>query len=63
MKPTASDRVYSYRVALVATVSADRMDLSGCRHILQAVAREESDHEYLMRLMRSYQLQQEPDVD
>jgi hypothetical protein len=63
MKPTASDRVYSYRVALLATVSADRMDLSGCRHILRAVAKEESDHEYMMRLMRSYQLQQEPDVD
>ena len=63
MKPTASDRVYSYRVVLVATVSADRMDLSGCRHILQAKAKEEPDHEYMMRLLRSYQLQQEPDVD
>ena len=63
MKPTASDRVYSYRVVLVATVAADRMDLTGCRHILQANAKEEPDHEYMMRLLRSYQLQQEPDVD
>lgn len=63
MKPTASDRVYSYRVVLVATVAADRMDLTGCRHILQAKAKEEPEYEYMMRLLRSYQLQQEPDVD
>ena len=64
MKPTASDRVYSYRAVLFGTpFTGDRVDLTGCRHILQAKAKEESDHEYLMRLMRSYQLQQEPDVD
>ena len=64
MKPTASDRIYSYRALVPGTpMTADRIDLSGCRHILQATAKSESDHEYLMRLMRSYQLQQEPDVD
>jgi len=64
MKPTASDRVYSYRAVLFGTpFTGDRVDLSGARHVLQAKAKEESDHEYLMRLMRSYQLQQEPDVD
>ena len=64
MKPTASDRVYSYRALIPGTpMTADRIDLSGCRHILQAMAKEESDHEYMMRLLRSYQLQQEPDVD
>ena len=64
MKPTASDRVYSYRALIPGTpMTADRIDLTGCRHILQAMAKEESDHEYMMRLLRSYQLQQEPDVD
>jgi hypothetical protein len=64
MKPTASDRVYSYRAVIFGTpFTGDRVDMTGCRHVLQAMAKEESDHEYLMRLMRSYQLQQEPDVD
>ena len=64
MKPTASDRVYSYRALIPGTpMAANRIDLSGCRHILQAIAKEESDYEYMMRLLRSYQLQQEPDVD
>jgi len=64
MKPTASDRVYSYRAVLFGTpFTGDRVDLTAARHILQAMAKEESDHEYMMRLLRSYQLQQEPDVD
>ena len=64
MKPTASDRVYSYRALIPGTpMTTDRIDLSPCRHILQAMAKEEPDHEYMMRLLRSYQLQQEPDVD
>ena len=64
MKPTASDRIYSYRALIPGTpITADRIDLLPCRHILQAMAKEESDHQYMMRLLRSYQLQQEPDVD
>jgi len=64
MMPTASDRVYSYRVILFGTpFTGDQLTLSSARHILQAKATEEADHTYMMRLLRSYQLQQEPDVD
>ena len=65
MMPTASDRVYSYRVVSLAAVppTETAITISGARHILKAVAKEEPDHEYMMRLLRSYQLQQEPDVD
>ena len=65
MMPTASDRVYSYRVVVTAAISPAETTLtvSQARHILKAVAKEEPDHEYMMRLLRSYQLQQEPDVD
>jgi len=65
MMPTASDRVYSYRVVNMAAVAPTEttITLSAARHILRAIAKEEPDHEYMMRLLRSYQLQQEPDVD
>lgn len=64
MMPTASDRVYSYRVIVFGTpFVGDRVDITSARHILQAKATEEPDHTYIMRLLRSYQLQQEPDVD
>jgi hypothetical protein len=64
MMPTASDRVYSYRVVVFGTpFVGNRVDISSARHILQAKATEEADHTYMMRLLRSYQLQQEPDVD
>ena len=67
MSPTASDRVYSYRVVVAAGViggpGATSMFVYPARHILRAEAKEEPDHQYMMRLLRSYQLQQEPDVD
>ncbi len=65
MMPTASDRVYSYRVVNMAGVAPTEttITVSAARHILKAVAKDEPDHEYMMRLLRSYQLQQEPDVD
>ena len=64
MSPTASDRVYSYRVLILATApAAVDVTVYGARHMLRAKAKEEPDHEYMMRLLRSYQLQQEPDVD
>ena len=64
MMPTASDRIYSYRVIVPGTPTVgDRLDLTPSRHILRARAKEEPTHEYIMRLLRSYQLQQEPDVD
>jgi hypothetical protein len=37
--------------------------MSGARYLLRASAKEEAEFEYLMRLKRSYDLQNEPDVD
>ena len=64
MAPTASDRVYSYRVVLVNTGnSSTRIITPTGRHVMQVDVIEEPTFEYLMRLKRSYDLQQEPDVD
>jgi len=64
MNPTASDRVYSYRM-VGASLAGTNKDLAvlGSRQILSAEAKEEPEFEYLMRLKRSYELQNEPDVD
>lgn len=62
MQPTASDRIYSYRM-ISAAGSLTGLTVYGCRHLLAAEAKEEPDFEYLMRLKRSYELQNEPDVD
>ncbi len=67
MEPTASDRIYSYRVVIpsqgTAGTDMDQLNISAGRHLLRSVAREEPEFQYLMRLMKSYQLQQSPDVD
>lgn len=66
MSPTASDRIYSYRIVAVDIQSgstADRILTSNVRHVLQVDTKEEPTYEYLMRLKRSYDLQQQPDVD
>ena len=67
MQPTASDRIYSYRLvflsALTGGTNTTEVTIAPARHVLKSTAREESDHEYLMRLMRSYQLQQTYDED
>lgn len=64
MSPTASDRVYSYRVVLVNTGnSSTRIITPTGRHVMQVETKEEPTYEYLMRLKRSYDLQQSPDVD
>ena len=62
LSPTASDRVYCYR-AVVIVGSQARYDVLGARYILRAEAKEEPEYEYLMRLKRSYELQNEPDRD
>lgn len=62
LDPTASDRVYCYRI--VQYNGADcRIDLFGARYILRATAKEEAEYQYIMRLKRSYELQNEPDRD
>jgi len=67
MEPTASDRIYSYRLVLPSqgTDPGDMTQLTvyPARHLLKSTAKEEPTYQYLMRLMKSYQLQQEPDVD
>ena len=67
MEPTASDRIYSYRVIIPSTLTAGTnmttLTIYPARHLLSSVAKEEPEFQYLMRLMKSYQLQQEPDVD
>ena len=67
MEPTASDRIYSYRFvflsALTGASNTTEVTIAPARHLLKSTAREESDHKYMMRLMRSYQLQQSHDED
>lgn len=65
---TASDRLYSYRILyanMVPAVGASTVSLTipPSRHLVAATVREEEDYAYMMRLKRSYDLQQEPDVD
>jgi len=62
MNPTASDRIYSYRLISVAGQLA-QTTIYGARHVLTAEVREEPEYQYLMRLMRSYELQQSHDED
>ena len=64
MNPTASDRVYSYRIIVVVLAGTSKtVTVLGSRQILSALAKEEPEFEYLMRLKRSYELQQSYDED
>jgi len=62
LESTASDRIYCYRVVQYTGADA-RFDVFPARYILRADAKEEPEFEYLMRLKRSYELQNEPDRD
>jgi hypothetical protein len=64
MMPSASDRLYSYRIIAIATnIGATKVVTASGRHVMQVEALAEPEFEYLMRLKRSYDLQQTPDVD
>ena len=66
MMPTASDRIYSYRVVIIdATTlgSATSINVQSARHLIQASPREEPTFQHIMRLKRSYDLQQSYDED
>ena len=64
LEPTASDRIYCYRyVSFPAGNSDGDYFISGARYLLRATAKEEPEYQYLMRLKRSYELQNEPDRD
>ena len=59
MAPTASDRLYSYRLVLVsANAAASRIISTNARHVMQVDVAEEAEYSYMMRLKRSYDLQQ-----
>jgi len=64
MEATASDRIYCYRLINVgAPAGATRIVVYPARYLLRAEAKEEPDFQYLMRLRRSYELQQSYDED
>ena len=64
LEPTASDRVYSTRVVVVGANNTDgSLLVYGCRHLLRATVKEEPEYQYLMRLKRSYELQERFDRD
>ena len=63
LEPTASDRVYCTRIVQGVAPAATVGGLYPVRYILSADAKEEPEYEYLMRLKRSYELQNEPDRD
>lgn len=62
MSPTASDRVYVTRIVSIAGADAV-YEVQPVRYVLRASAKEEPEYEYLMRLKRSYDLQQRLDRD
>jgi len=64
LEPTASDRIYCYRMLNIGQpIQATRIVLYPTRYLLSAIAKEEPDFQYLMRLRRSYELQQSHDED
>ena len=63
LEPTASDRVYCTRIVQAVAGVPTVGGLYPVRYILSADAKEEPEYEYLMRLKRSYELQNEPDRD
>jgi len=66
-RATASDRVYCYHIMSLSAVTPGSGVSSGVvptvMMIIGADAKEEPDFQYLMRLKRSYDLQNEPDRD
>ena len=61
---TASDRLYCYRVVSPFPFTGiTQIGVAPARYLVNAEAREEPTYQHLMRLKRSYELQQTPDVD
>lgn len=66
MMPTASDRIYCYRIVVVdasTMASASSINIQPARYLLNVQAKEEPTYEHIMRLKRSYDLQQSHDED
>ena len=65
---TASDRLYVYRIlqanmTLGEGATTISLTVPPARHLVLASVKEEPDYVYMMRLKRSYDLQNEPDRD
>ena len=64
MNATASDRIYCYRMVFVDLAApAGTLFISNARHLLIANPTKEPEYQYIMRLKKSYDLQQSSDVD
>ena len=63
LEATASDRIYCYRYVAITAAADSTIAITGARYILRAKAQEEPEYQYLMRLKRSYELQNAPDRD
>ena len=65
LEPTASDRIYTYRLIGIgdANTVGQIISVFPCRYILRADAKEEAEYQHLMRLKRSYDTQQRFDRD
>jgi hypothetical protein len=60
-EPTASDRLYCYRIIKCVGVPGETLEAPACRVGLFGAMYQEGDIEYLMRLKRSYELAQRVD--
>lgn len=61
---TNGDRIYIYRlIHLIAPTSPGVAEIPAARLIMAGQLREEKEYQQIMRLRRSYELQQQPDRD
>jgi hypothetical protein len=63
MQPTASDRLYCYRFVGLYVTGDTGMDIPPARQLFEVDTKEEPEYQHLMRLKRSYDLQQSYDED
>ena len=63
LEATASDRIYCYRMVAFVSQGNATVSMNGARYLLRATSKEEPEYQYLMRLKRSYELQNQPDRD
>ena len=65
MEPISSDRLYCYRLVFANLIesSSDNYGTPASKIMLYGMEGEDSDLDYVMRLRRDYQLQNQPDED